>query len=157
MTNRMRQPTPSEEYITVIDNKGRRRVQRVQYIVSDVRQEEVYVTTDGLAYAEDSLARKAHYYLIDELDRIPDILAHPDIVIYDPVNLDDTLIYYKHLYIQPMHIHQLVAVVVKFRQGIKFFYNLHPQQSGKVKGYRGRIRPKVWHIAPDKKHQDFGI
>ena len=58
----------------------------------------VHVTADGLAYAEDSLARKAHYYLIDKLDRIPDILAHPDTVIYNPANPDDTLIYYKRLY-----------------------------------------------------------
>jgi hypothetical protein len=74
----MHRPQPAEEYITVIDNKGRERIQHVEYIVTDVRGETVYVTADGLTYTEDSLARKAHYYLIDESDHIPDILAHLD-------------------------------------------------------------------------------
>ena len=30
-------PPPAEEYITVVDNKGRERIQRVEYIVNDVR------------------------------------------------------------------------------------------------------------------------
>jgi hypothetical protein len=54
----VRKPFPSEEYITIIDNKGRERVQRVEYVVLDVRGEKVYVTADGSAYAEDSLAAK---------------------------------------------------------------------------------------------------
>ncbi len=62
----MHRPQPAEEYITVIDNKGRERIQHVEYIVTDVRGETVYVTAGGLTYTEDSLARKAHYYLIDE-------------------------------------------------------------------------------------------
>lgn len=77
----MREPFPSEEYITIVDNKGRERVQRVEYVVFDVRGEEVYVTADGLAYAEDSLAAKDFQYLIGELDRIPAILSHPAIVV----------------------------------------------------------------------------
>lgn len=153
----MRHPEPAEEYITVVDNRGRERIQRVEYIVTDVRGEAVYVTADGLAYARDSLERKAHYYLIDEFSRIPDILAHPDIVVYDHAGPDDTLVYYKRIYIRSMHIHQLVSVVVKFRQGIKFFYNLHPQQSGKVKGYREQVPPTVWYIAPGRKRRDFGL
>lgn len=153
----MQRPQRAEEYITIVDNKGRERIQRVEYVVSDVRDETVYVTVDGLIYARDSLARKAHYYLIDEFNRIPDILAQPDIVVYDHASPDDTLIYYKRIYIRAMHIHQLVAMVVKFRQGIRFFYNLHPQQSGKVKGYREQVPPKVWYIAPGKKRRDFGL
>ena len=54
----MNQPSPTEEYITIIDNKGREKIQRVEYVVHDVGGEEVCVTTDGLAYAEDSLTRK---------------------------------------------------------------------------------------------------
>ncbi len=153
----MRRLQLAEEYITVVDNKGRERIQRVEYTVTDVRDEMVYVTVDGLAYARDSLARKAHYYLIDEFNRIPDILAHPDVVIYDHTGLGDTLIYYKQIYIRSMHVHQLVALVVKFRRGIKFFYNLHPQQSGKVKGYREQVLPQVWYIVPGKKRRDFGL
>ena len=122
-----------------------------------MRDETVYVTVDSLAYARDSLARKVHYYLVDEFNRIPDILAHPDVVIYDHASPGDTLIYYKQIYIRSMHVHQLVALVVKFRRGIKFFYNLHPQQSGKVKGYREQVLPQVWYIAPGKKRRDFGL
>jgi hypothetical protein len=32
----MRRPQPAEEYVTVVDNKGRERIQRVGYIVSTV-------------------------------------------------------------------------------------------------------------------------
>jgi hypothetical protein len=153
----MRRPQPAEEYVTVVDNKGRERIQRVEYIVTDVRGEMVYITVDGLAYARDSLARKAHYYLIDQCDRISDILAQPDIVVCDHTSPDDTLIYYKRVYIRSMHVSQLVAAVVKFRQGVKFLYNLHPQQSGKVKGYRESVPPTVWYIAPGRKRRDFGL
>ena len=153
----MRRPQPAEEYIIIVDNKGRERIQHVEYIVTDVRGETVYVTVDGLTYARDSLARKAHYYLIDQFDRIPDILAQPDIVVYDHTSPDDTFIYYKRIYVRSMQTSQLVAAVVKLRQGVKFLYNLHPQQSGKVKGYRESVPPKVWYIAPDRKRRDFGL
>lgn len=35
----MREPLPSEEYVIIVDNKGRERVQRVEYVVLDVRGE----------------------------------------------------------------------------------------------------------------------
>ena len=79
----MREPFPSEEDITIVDNKGRERVQRVEYVVLDVRGEKVYVTADGLAYTEDSL--------------------------------------------------------------------------GRIKGYRERVPPQVWYIAPGKRRRDFGL
>ena len=44
----MRRPQAAEEYVTVVDNKGRERIQRVEYIVTDVHGETVYVTADGL-------------------------------------------------------------------------------------------------------------
>ena len=46
----MRYPQPDEEYITIIDNQGIERIQRVEYIVDDVRDETIYITADGLAY-----------------------------------------------------------------------------------------------------------
>ena len=153
----MREPFPSEEYITIVDNKGRERVQRVEYVVLDVRGEKVYVTADGLAYAEDSLEAKDFQYLTRELDRIPTILSHPDIVVHDHMSPEDTLIYYKRIRIVSQAVHQLIAVVVKIRQGIKFFYNMHPQTSGRVKGYRERVPPQVWYIAPGKRRRDFGL
>jgi hypothetical protein len=156
----VREPSPSEEYITVIDNKGRERVQRVEYVVLEVRGEKVYVTADGLAYAEDSLVAKGQNYLIEKLGRLSGILAHPDIVIWDPVEAPgDTLIYYKRLYIAALRRHKLVAAIVKARQGTKFFYNLHVQESGKVKGLP--IVPpseiQVWYIAPQVKRRQFGL
>ena len=153
----MRSSSPPEEYVTVVDNKGRERVQRVEYTVTDVRGEQVYVTADGLAYARDSLAAKGFQYLIEELDRIPSILAHPDIVVRDHTSPDDTLIYYNSVYIASLSVHQLIAVVVKVRRGVKFFYNMHPQSSGKVKGRAERVPPEVWYIAPGRKHRDFGL
>ncbi len=47
----MRYPDPNEEYVIVVNNKGRKSIQRVEYIVTDVRGETIYVTTDGLTYA----------------------------------------------------------------------------------------------------------
>ena len=156
----MREPFPSEEYITIIDNKGRARVQRVEYVVLDVRGEKVYVTVDGLAYAEDSLEAKDQSYLIKKLSKLSGILAHPDIVIWDPAEAPgDTLIYYKQLYIAALRRRKLMAVIVKVRRGIKFFYNLHIQESGKVKGLP--IVPpseiEVWYIAPRIRRRQFGL
>ncbi len=153
----VRKPTPAEEYITVLDNRNRERVQHVEYIVLDVRSEQVYITADGLTYATDSLAAKGLHAFINELDRIAAILFSPEIVIRDHTSPDDTLIYYKHLHIDALNVTQLIAVVVKWRQGIKFFYNLHPQESGKVKGYREAISPEVWYLARGKSPVAFGI
>lgn len=156
----MNQPPPTEEYITIIDNKGQEKIQRVEYVVHDVRGEKVYVTTDGLTYTEDSLTRKRQYYLVKRLDKIPDILSKPDIVIWDPADVpSETLIYYKRLYVAELRRNRLVAAIVKVRQGIKFFYNLHAQESGKVKGLS--VVPsseiEVWYIAPHCKKRQFGL
>lgn len=66
-------------------------------------------------------------------------------------------IYYKHLRIGSLGITQLMAIVVKWRQGIKFFYNMHPQESGKVKGYREAIPPEIWYLARGKSLKEFGV
>ena len=156
----VREPLPSEEYVTIIDNKGRERAQRVEYVVRDVRGDEVYVTADGLAYTEDSLEAKEQNYLIEELNRLAGILTHPDIVIWDPVEMPgDTLIYYKQLYIAALRQRKLVAAIVKVRRGVKFFYNLHVQESGKVKGLPIVLASEiqVWYIAPRVKRGQFGL
>jgi hypothetical protein len=153
----MTHPSPDEEYITVIDNRGREQVQRVEYVVTDILGELVYITTNGLAYAQDSLTRKSQGYLIDEFKRIPKVLAHPDILVDDSTSPDDTQIYYKRIYVRKMRVYLLVAVVVKLRQGIKFLYNFHVQQSGKVKGYLAPVSPKVIYLAPGQKQRDFGL
>ncbi|MCX6028612.1 MAG: hypothetical protein NT169_04825 [Chloroflexi bacterium] len=156
----MRQPLPSEEYVTIVDNKGREKTQRVEYVVCDVRGENVYVTADGLTYAEDSLTAKGQHHLIEKLSELANILEHPDIVIWDPAEAPgDGLIYYKQIYIAVIHRYKLVATIVKARRGIKFFYNFHVQDSGRVKGLP--IVPpaeiKIWYIAPGVKRREFGL
>lgn len=153
----MRQPNPDEEYITIVDNKGRERIQHVEYIVTDVHNKTIHITADGLVYARDSLSRKGQGHLIEVFDRIPAVLTHPEIVIRDHLSPDDTLLYYKRLYIRAIARHQLVCVVVKIRQDIRYLYNFFAQQSGKVKGYREIPPPKIWYIAPNKRPSDFGL
>ena len=148
------------DFISVIDDAGVEKRQRVQNVVTDVRGELVYITAEGLRYASDSLTRKRQRFLIAELERIPKFLTHPDIVIWDPsYPVKDSLIYYRRVYLKALGRYMLLATIVKFRQGIKFFYNLHVQESGKVKGHDVTPRPKIeiWYIAPKKKPHQFGI
>lgn len=153
----MRYPQPEEEYITIVDNKGRERIQRVEYIVTDVGRETVYITADGLAYAQDSLRRKGQNPILEIFDSIPTILLQPEIVIQDHISPDDTLLYYKQIYISILGQHQLMCVVVKIRQGIRFFYNFFPQQSGKVKGCREVPPPTIWYIATGRSPHNYGL
>lgn len=115
------------------------------------------MTADGLVYATDSLMAKDFHHFIQELEQIPNILSTPEIVIRDHTSPDDTLIYYKHLYIVTLGISQLMAVVIKWRQGVKSFYNMHPQDSGKVKGYRETVPPEIWYLAPGMSLNKFGL
>ena len=85
----------AHEYVTIVDNNGREKVQFVEYLVEDVRGEKVYITSDGLMYAQDSLTRKGQDYVLELFDRIPSILSHPAIVIQDHLAPDDTRLYYK--------------------------------------------------------------
>lgn len=148
------QPT----FVTVVDNAGREKRQRVEYIVTDVRGEIVYVTSDSLQYIRDSLwAKGRQRFLLDEIDRLPDVIARPDVVIWDSRASDDTLIYYKRLYIESEHQHWLVAAVVKRRRGIKFLYNFHLQESGKVKGYHLDVSPEIWYLGPRQRKRTFGL
>jgi hypothetical protein len=84
--SQVRRLSSSEQYVTIVDNNGREKVQFVEYIVEDVRGERVYVTRDGLVYAEASLTFKLQEYLIAEFKRLPEVLVDPDIVIWDPVD-----------------------------------------------------------------------
>lgn len=153
-------PLPSEQYITIIDNRGRERIQSVEYIVHDIAQEKIYVTFEGLAYTRDSLTLKGQIYMLSVLERLPEILQEPDIVIWDPVDdPDETLIYYKYLFVSDLFENKLVATIVKIRNGIKFFYNLFLQESGKVKGCTvvpsSEIR--IWYLAPRVRRIQFGL
>lgn len=153
----IRNPQPDEEYITIVDNQGRERIQRVEYIVTDVHDETIYITADGLVYAQDSLMRKGQDHILEIVDRIPDVLAHPEIVIQDHISPDDTLLYYKQIYIPMIARHQLMCVVIKIRQGLRFFYNYFPQHSGKVKGHREIPPPAIWYVAPGQSPRSYGL
>lgn len=156
----MEYPSPSEQYITIIDNRGREQIQSVEYIVTDVKQEGVYVTIEGLTYTRDSLTFKEQTYLLPYIDDLTQILQEPDIVIWDPVDdLDETLIYYKRIRIDKFGEDKTLAVIVKIRQNLKFFYNLHLQESGKVKGVS--VVPAneitIWYLAGNKQKSQFGL
>jgi hypothetical protein len=153
----MRPPESDEEYVTIIDNHGRERVQRVEYVVADVRGETIYITADGLEYAQDSLQRKGQTHILEIFDRIPGILTHPEIVIQDHLSPDDTLLYYKHVQIPSLSRQQLMCIVIKARQGMRFFYNFFPQQSGKVKGWREAPPPDIWYIASNQNPRMYGL
>lgn len=148
---------PAENTITIVDNSGREKVERVVYTVEDVFKETVYVTTEGLQYARDSLNRKRQIGFLSQLDRIPQVLSHPDIVIRDPAMSEDTVIYYKRYYERRRRRHRLTAVIVKVLGTTKFLYNVHPQQSGKVKGYRETPKPQVLYLNPQRRRRDFGL
>ena len=105
--------------------------------------------------AQDSLTRKGQVYILDIIDQIPAVLANPKLVIQDHLSPDDTLLYYKHLYVPASGRHQAMCVVIKIRNGVRFFYNFFPQQSGKVKGYREVPPPTIWYIAPGSKSAQF--
>lgn len=144
------------EYITITDDAGRRQQQKVKHVVTDVKGETIYVTVEGLQYTHDSLGRKRQGYLIDEMGRIPAILSRPDIVTWDPMSPTETRLYYKRVLFREKG-YQLLTVVVKIRQDIRFFYNFYRQISGKVKGYREKTLPVVWYIAPGQKRRTFGL
>src|SRR3990167_8765294 len=121
------------EFITIIDDRGREKQQRVESVVTDVRGEQVLITTDGLYYISDSLHRKGQSHLLEFITRIPSALLHPEIVVWDHTTQNDTLLYYKHFYVARDKRRRLFVAIVKNRKGIKFLYNFHLQTSGKVK------------------------
>jgi len=149
-------PEPPE-FITVIDDRGREKLQRVESVVLDVRGEQVFITTDGLNYISDSLHRKGESRLLDLITRIPSVLTHPEIVVWDHSAEDDTLLYYKYFYITSENRRRLFVAIAKNRKGVKFLYNFHLQTSGKVKGYAEKTKPQIWYINPQKRKRQFGL
>jgi len=145
-------------FITIVDNSGRAKRQRIEYSIADVQGETIYVTDGGLRYIQDSLWAKKHQrFLLDELDRLPDVISQADIVIWDSMANDDTLLYYKQLYIESQEQQWLVVAVVKIYQSIKFLYNFHLQESGKVKGYHLDVLPEIWYLNPQLRKRIFGL
>ncbi len=126
--------------------------QTIIYSVRDVFQEQVYFTREAEKYIRDSRSRKPwQRYVLDYLDRIPSILRTPSIVILDPDDFEEkTLVYYKEIRVSQQGRDVLFALVVK-RNTCKIVYNLHPQESGKVKGYRRQPPPKVLYLRPGLK------
>jgi hypothetical protein len=75
----------------------------------------------------------------------------------DHLSPEDTRLYYKPVVIAASGQQQLLCVVVKLRQDIRFFYNFFPQQSGKVKGYREIPPPEIWYLAPGQNPGQYGL
>lgn len=147
----------NSKVITITDNAGRVKVEQVLYTVTDIFGEEVIITVEGLQYAEDSLRRKRQARLIAQFSQIPQMLSGPDIVIRDSSSPKDTVIYYKRFYDDQRKRYHLMAVIVKIQGMLKFLYNIHLQQSGKVKGYRERPKPKILYISPQRKPRNYGL
>lgn len=146
--------------ILIIDNAGQRKWETIKYNCVDMRDEIVHITEEGLQYSRDSLTRKRQHYLIDRLNDLCKDLAHSDIVIWDPsVDEKDTLLYYRRVYFQQFGRHQLICLVVKVRDGIKYLYNIFLQQSSKVKGYETVPADAydVWYLAPNTRPKQYGI
>jgi len=124
--------------------------------VTDVFQEQVYFTREAEKYIRDSRSRKPwQRYVLDHLDRIPSILRTPSIVILDPDDFEEkTLVYYKEIHVSQRGRNILFALVVK-RNTCKIVYNFHPQESGKVKGYRRQPPPKVLYLRPGLKRKRY--
>lgn len=143
--------------ITIVDNSGRKKTEKVLYAVEDVFGDKVYVTEDGLQYIRDSLYRKHQTSFLPQLETIPRALSRPDLVIRDPSSSDDTLIYYKRYYLRAKRQYRLMAIIIKTQGPLKFLYNMHPQQSGKIKGYHETPKPVVLYRNPQRKPSDFGL
>lgn len=106
----IRKPSSTPEYVTIIDNKGKRKISAFAYVVRGIKDELVYVTTDGLAYTRDSLTLKRYGFLLTELEKLPNILSQPDLVIWDPVDdPGETLIYYKRIFVSALQLNGLVG------------------------------------------------
>lgn len=150
----------AKERVLTIDDAGRRKWEKVEYISTDVKGEVVYITREGLQYIRDALRRKRQFALLKRLDDLPKVLSHPDIVIWDPDRkVQDTLLYYRRFYFPSAGRHALVCAVVKVREGIKFLYNSFIQQSGKVKGHGivPALTTHIWYIHPRRRPKEFGI
>jgi len=146
--------------ILIIDNAGLHKWETVVYTCTDMREEIVYITSEGLQYSRDSLTRKRQYHLIERLGELCKDLAHSDIVIWDPsVTEKDTLLYYRPVYFQKFGRHQLICLVVKVRAGVKYLYNIFVQQSSKVKGHDTVPTEAydIWYIAPRTRPKQYGI
>ncbi|MFQ5629869.1 MAG: hypothetical protein ACE5I1_13975 [bacterium] len=117
-------------------------LQKILYAVEDVLGNQVYYTEEAERYINDSRNRRSgQRFVLRYLDKIPAILKDPSIVILDPDDVgENTMVYYKEFYVSEKEKHVLFALIVKLGFE-RIVYNLHPQNSGKVKS--GREKQKV--------------
>jgi len=120
-------------------------LQTILYSVEDVFGNQVFYTEEAEKYITNTRgSRITQKYILGYLDKIPPILRDPSIVIIDPEDATErTLVYYKEIYVREKKKQILFALIVKHKKE-RFVYNLHPQESGKVK-FR-RDRPKVIYL-----------
>lgn len=115
--------------------------QRILYSVEDVFGNKIFYTEEAERYIKDSRSRKrGQSYALRYLDKIPAILKDPSIVILDPDDLtENTFVYYKEVYVSDKEKHVLFALIVKLGFE-RIVYNIHPQNSGKVKSRREKSK-----------------
>jgi len=108
--------------------------QTIKYSVRDVLGCEVYYSEEAEKYIKHTRnSRATQKYILNYLQKIPTILRDPSVVIVDSEDFTErTLVYYKEVFIKEFQKHKLFALVVKIGEH-RIVYNLHPQESGKVK------------------------
>lgn len=129
-------------------------VQTIVYCVEDVLGYEVYYSEEADRYIKNIRnSRITQKYVLNYLQKIPSILRDPSIVIIDVEDItESTLIYYKEVYIVEIQRQKLFALVVKMGE-LRVVYNLHPQESGKVK-FRHE-KPRVIYLKPGYKKSKY--
>jgi hypothetical protein len=118
--------------------------QEILYSVVDILGQQVHYSRQADNYVKDFRRSKPwQRYALNYLDKIPTILKEPSIVIKDAEDFtQNTLIYYKEIYIREKRRNVLFALVVKIAEE-NVIYNFHPQESGKVKSYNRYPPPEV--------------
>ncbi len=134
------------EKIHVADDIPR---QTILYSTTDVFDRQVHFSVEAQRYIQDSRRRKPwQRYVLNYLDRIPLILGDPTIVIVDPDDFTErTQLYYREFYVTELERSILFALVVRSNEE-KVVYNLHPQESGKIKASKRKPPPRMLYLKP---------
>lgn len=123
--------------------------QTILYSATDVFEQQVYFSIEAQRYIRDSRRKKPwQRYVLNYLDRIPLILRDPAIVIVDSDDFTErTTLYYREMYVSELERSVLFALVVRSNEK-KVVYNLHPQESGKVKASKRKPPPRILYLKP---------
>ncbi len=123
--------------------------QTILYSVTDIFNQPVQFSVEARRYIQDSRRKKPwQRYVLNYLDRISLILRDPTIVILDPDDFTErTQLYYRDIQVIELERSVLFALVVRSNKE-KVVYNLHPQESGKIKAAKRKPPPRVLYLKP---------